>query len=186
MELIQTLENGEIDVNELTNKLKLVGLSLNQFNKCSKDQIESLIDLFKTLMEVTPNTQRAKKLELRSRLEKVIKEQKKNNSNAASTSVYCESSVSKRIESKPIFQFSSKEKLNVQSTVLGTVKFFLAENGYGFISNYFLTIDYFVHINNCQCFNNSHSESFSFCIRSDDFTTLARLLWFVLVMFGIC
>ncbi len=144
------LEDGEININDLSGKLKLVGLSLNQFSKCSKDQIVSLIEVFKKIMEVAPNTPRAKKLELRTRLEKVIKEQKKFDTPIAATAVSNELSVSKKTEAKLNFQSAPVRKLDMQDAVLGKVKFFLVENGYGFISNYYLTIDYFVHINNCQ------------------------------------
>ena len=84
--IIKDLLNKEnINIDVLQKGLKHIGLDVSKFASINENQTPELIELFKLTLDVDPQkTSKFKKLELRTKLEKIIKGQKNNIANIES------------------------------------------------------------------------------------------------------
>ena len=82
MHLLDTLILENIDIEQLQNQLKLIGVNLSSFENIQQEQIPTLIDLLKNIIVTDFSTSnqitKFKAKEFRGKLEKVLKGQRIN------------------------------------------------------------------------------------------------------------
>ncbi|HUM50619.1 MAG TPA: UvrD-helicase domain-containing protein [Chitinophagales bacterium] len=133
--IIQELLNKEnIDPNVLQKGLKFIGLDLSKFENINENQIPEVIELFKQTLDVDPHkTTKFKKLEIRTKLEKIIKRQKNSISN---TEVGNNSQILKPIVTSIKKNTILQEPILSNNIMLGKVKFFdYNVNNFGILTN---------------------------------------------------
>jgi RecQ family ATP-dependent DNA helicase len=95
MDLYNILNTENINVEQLQKGLKHIGLNLSRFDSVAEEQVPGLIELFKIAVDIDPkNTTKFTKMDLRSKLEKVLKGKPINNhSNTLATKEVTEKKV---------------------------------------------------------------------------------------------
>ncbi len=151
MELIKILENENVDIEQLQKGLKLIGLNLSRFENNEEKQISGLIELFKIVVNIDPKTTtKYTKVDLRLKLEKVLREQNlkiKNNLNVTGTVIEKRIDVSKQSIKKS--QNPNSEVREVSASInkkLGKVKFFDSTKGFGYVNSFTDNKDCFIHV----------------------------------------
>ena len=129
MDLNNILNTENINVEQLQKGLKHIGLNLSRFDSAAEEQVPGLIELFKIAVDIDPkNTTKFTKMDLRSKLEKVLKGKPINNhSNTLATKEVTEKKVIlKEQENKSQQNGKPVEKSNnaFKKLKLGKVKFY--------------------------------------------------------------
>jgi RecQ family ATP-dependent DNA helicase len=75
MELTDKLKNENINPEKLEKGLKSIGLNLSRFNNIREEQFPALIELFNVALDITPSISKYTKIEIRSKLDKILKGQ---------------------------------------------------------------------------------------------------------------
>ncbi|UPK70964.1 UvrD-helicase domain-containing protein [Chitinophaga filiformis] len=82
MEIQNILNAANVNVQKLEKGLKHIGLTLSSFDSVAEEQVSGLIELFKIAVDIDPKTTaKFTKMDLRSKLEKVLKGQRINHNN---------------------------------------------------------------------------------------------------------
>ena len=152
MELNNILNSEKVNIEQLQKGLKHIGLNLSKFEHIQEEQVPGLIELFKIAVDVDPKTTtKFTKMELRSKLEKVLKGQQVNNHSNINTVAAKAISEKKVITNDKInnnHQNSnpkSQPQLPAANRKLGKVKFFAAAKGFGYVNSPVDNKDCFVH-----------------------------------------
>jgi hypothetical protein len=79
MDLREKLRKENIDPAKLEKGLKHIGLNLEKFNSFQEEDNPNLLELFRIALDLQPTSTKFMKMDLRSKLEKVLKGQPINN-----------------------------------------------------------------------------------------------------------
>lgn len=137
MHLLDTLNLGNIEIEQLQNKLRLIGVNISSFENIQQEQIPTLIDLLKNVIVTDFSTSnqitKFKAKEFRGKFEKVLKGQRINivPKETTETKVILNEQVKKtQLNLKP----EQKNNIPSKEIRLGKVKFFDHQrNNFGII-----------------------------------------------------
>ncbi len=151
MDLINILNTENINIEQLQKGLKHIGLNLSRFDGVAEEQVPSLIELFKIAVDIDPkNTTKFTKMDLRSKLEKVLKGKPINNhSNTLATKEITGKMVRASNQLKSLHPNSNSNRqpqLTSLNKKLGKVKFFDSTKGFGYIHSFSDKKDCFIHV----------------------------------------
>lgn len=151
MTLNKILNTENINIEQLQKGLKHIGLNLSRFDGIVEEQVPGLIELFKIAVDIDPkNTTKYAKMDLRSKLEKVLKAKSINNhSNTVATKEVTGKIVRVSSQLKNIHPNSNSNRqpqLTLLNKKLGKVKFFDSTKGFGYIHSFSDKKDCFIHV----------------------------------------
>lgn len=154
MYLLDALNLGNLEIEQLENKLKLIGVNISSFEDIQQEQIPTLIELLKivsvTDLSATNQITKFKSKEFRGKFEKVLKGQRSNNQtiivipeDVDETKVFFKEQVKRtQLNLKP----EQKNIVSSKKIKLGKVKFFDVNKGFGYIFSYDDNKDCFIHV----------------------------------------
>ena len=151
MELNHLLNTENIKSEELQKGLKQIGLSLSKFEHIPEDQFPVLLELFKLAVTIDPRTTtKFTKIDIRSKLEKVLKGQKVNiqSCNEASEIITEKEETFKQQQNKTkaVLIPDKKSKQAIKKLKIGKVKFFDFTKGFGYVFSFTDNKDCFIHV----------------------------------------
>jgi RecQ family ATP-dependent DNA helicase len=151
MELNNILNTENINIEQLQKGLKHIGLNLSRFDGVVEEQVPGLLELFKIAVDIDPKTTtKFTKMDLRSKLEKVIKGQPINNhSNTVAAKEVTEKKVPASDQPKNNHQNSNVNRQPQLASInkkLGKVKFFDSTKGFGYVHSFTDNKDCFIHV----------------------------------------
>lgn len=154
MELRDIFESESIEIGKLEKGLKAIGLNLTRFEGIHEEQFPILIELFRTAMDIDPNTTKFTKIDVRSKLEKVLKGQPINiQLNTTANKDLSENKVLANDQIKNNHQnpnFKRQPQLASINKKLGKVKFFDSTKGFGYVYSFDDSKDCFIHVSKLQ------------------------------------
>ena len=151
MELRDKLLSENIDPVKLLKGLKHIGLNLSRFDGVVEEQVPGLLELFKIAVDIDPKTTtKFNKMDLRSKLEKVLKGQPINNhNNTVAAKEVSEKKVPASDQPKNNHQNSNVNRQPQLASInkkLGKVKFFDSTKGFGYVHSFTDNKDCFIHV----------------------------------------
>lgn len=144
MNISERLIKENIDIERLEKGLKYVGLELAKFDDVEENQIPLLIQLFRSVIDIEPKSSKYTKIDLRIRLDKIIKKQRSNQDDKPHKFKITEP-VSKRVDMQ-IPKIKRTQQASKSTKKLGKVKFFDSIKGFGYIYSFDDKKDCFIHI----------------------------------------
>jgi Cold shock proteins len=153
MTVLETLNKEFNDIERLKEGLKYIGLNLAKFDKVAEEQIPLLIQLFRSVIELESTSSKFAKMDLRLKLNKLIKEQQLNQNDTISI-LKIKEPESKQVERLKVDQQNRKiiKQHQKASSImkLGRVKFFDSIKGFGYIYSFDDQKDCFIHVSKLQ------------------------------------
>ncbi|MFO1374756.1 MAG: UvrD-helicase domain-containing protein, partial [Agitococcus sp.] len=150
MSLRDKLLSENIDSIKLEKGLKNIGLNLESFNRVQEGHYPNLLELFRIAVDIHSASTRFTKMDLRSKLEKVLKGQPINNqSNTVAAKDVTEKKVPASAQLKNNHQnpnFNRQSQLASVNKKLGKVKFFDSTKGFGYVHSFTDNKDCFIHV----------------------------------------
>ena len=150
MELREKLHKENIDPAKLEKSLKHIGLNLEKFNSVQKEYNPNLLELFRIAVDIQPTSTKFMKMDLRSKIEKVLKGQPINNhSSTVAAKEVTEKKVPASDQPKKNHQNSNvnrQPQLGSINKKLGKVKFFDSTKGFGYVHSFTDNKDCFIHV----------------------------------------
>ncbi len=147
MSLNIELNNHNINTEDLQKGLKHIGLNLSRFDSVGEARFSELIQLFKIAVDIEPKTtSKFIKMDLRSKLEKIIKGQPINNHSAIVSSDVAEKKVVEIHQLKKNDNINRQPLLTFMKKKLGKVKFFDSTKGFGYVHSFTDNKDCFIHV----------------------------------------
>jgi RecQ family ATP-dependent DNA helicase len=150
MELIEKLLIEKIDPVKLEKGLKHIGLNITRFNGVHEEHVSNLLELFRIAVDIQPTSTRLMKMDVRFKLEKVLKGQ---SFNSQSNTVGIKEVTEKKVPATDQ-QKNSHQNLKVNrqpqfasiNKKLGKVKFFDSTKGFGYVHSFIDNKDCFIHV----------------------------------------
>lgn len=150
MELRDKLLTENIDPAKLDKGLKHIGLNLERFSNVQEEHNPTLLELFRIALDIQPTSTKLMKMDVRSKLEKILKGQK------VISPIKAEVPKAVVVEKKETFsqKYKSenksikpdeKNKQTDHKLKLGKVKFFDSTKGFGYIHSFSDKKDCFIH-----------------------------------------
>ncbi len=151
MNLTYLLNSEGINIEQLQKGLKHIGLNISKFDSAQEDQIPGLIELFKIAVDIDPRTTtKFNKMDLRSKLEKVLKGQPVTiHNNSVAITETSEKNVVSSEQFKTVYPNSKPQRqapIAPSHKKLGKIKFFDSTKGFGYVHSYDDKKDCFIHV----------------------------------------
>ena len=123
MSLNIELNNHNVNIEDLQKGLKHIGLNLSRFDGVGEARFSELIQLFKIAVDIDPKTtSKFIKMDLRSKLEKILKGQTINNHSAIVASDVAENKVVESHQLKNNDYTNRQPQLTLMNKKLGKVR----------------------------------------------------------------
>ncbi|WP_138994892.1 UvrD-helicase domain-containing protein [Larkinella sp. C7] len=144
-----SLLSENINIEKLQVGLKHIGFTLSKFDNIQQRNILEFIELFKIAVEINPQTSKFTKMDLRLKLEKLLKKQYLYNLDPDSGTENLEAidSTNENLRNK-LTELNPKlrsPKLPINKK-LGKVKFFDSTKGFGYVHSFTDNKDCFIHV----------------------------------------
>lgn len=153
MTLLEILNKETIDIERLNKGLKYIGLNLAKFDKVAEEQIPFLIQLLRSVVELDPTSSKFTKMDLRLKLNKLIKGLQLNQDDTISI-LGIEEAENKQVNRLKIDRKNPRTIKQHQKPSnimkLGKVKFFDSSKGFGYIYSFDDQKDCFIHVSKLQ------------------------------------
>lgn len=150
MDLREKLLKENIDPAKLEKGLKHIGLNLEKFNSVQEEYNPNLLELFRIAVDIQPTSTKFTKMDLRSKLEKVLKRQPINNqSNTVAAKKVTEKKIPASDQPKNNHQNSNVNRQPQLASInkrLGKLKFFDSTKGFGYVHSFTDNKDCFIHV----------------------------------------
>lgn len=151
MKITEKLISADINIENLNKGLKCIGFDLSKFDEVAIERIPALIELFEKVVDINTKSNRFLKLDLRLKLERILKNQKEYNKSVIkeSPNTIVENKVvisKKRIRRRSSSSFAEEFKINSINKKLGKVKFFDSTKGFGYVHSFTDKKDCFIHV----------------------------------------
>ena len=150
MTLEEILNSNNLDIEMLQKGLKHLGLDLSKFKDINVNQISTLLELFKVVINIDPHkSNKFTKIDLRLRLEKIQKAQFKNDKDTPTYELVkpnCTTPNQQHGNLKSFADLKVPQSQNHRNIKLGKVKFFDSTKGFGYVYSLDDKRDCFIHI----------------------------------------
>lgn len=149
MNLRDKLLSENIDPLKLEKGLKLIGLKISQFDSIQEESTPYLLELFRIAMDIQPTSTKLMKMDVRLKLEKVLKAPFSYNINTfVPNNNFTKNENINNLKFKfdnNISKLQRETQLNLSNKKIGKVKFFDSTKGFGYINSFTDKKDCFVH-----------------------------------------